>query len=216
VHVGTNAPCFAHGLQAPGAFAKAPDEAGGVTTEGDSARAPLKDPDNAELTFAATIADPGAPDPRMLVEVMHSPNWPPIEGPMEENPAARKARPVAQGLSKPGVINHVDTHAKVAHVAANSGHAHWEAVKQSFHHFLNTHNSPFAHIQASSPSEGYVNTDADAAGSTAEDRRAILEHAFPIDGSTTPSFSKPRDIALSPERTHHSDSESSLGCTATT
>ena len=49
VHVGINAPCFAHGLQAPGAFAKAPDEAGGVTTEGDSVRAPLKDPDDAEF-----------------------------------------------------------------------------------------------------------------------------------------------------------------------
>ena len=133
----------------------------------------------------------------MLAEETHSPNWPPMEGPIEENPATRKARPVVQGLSKPGVIDHVNTHAKVARVAANSGHAHWEAVKRSFY-FLDTHNPPFAHIQASSPSEGYANIDADAASSTAEDRRTILEHAFPIDGSTTPSFSKPRDIALSP------------------
>ena len=55
VHAGTNAPHFSHGQQAPGAFVKAPDEAGGVTTEGDSARAPLKDPDDAELTVLACL-----------------------------------------------------------------------------------------------------------------------------------------------------------------
>jgi hypothetical protein len=169
-----------------------------VTTEGDSARAPHKDPDGAELTVAATTADTGAPDPHILVEAKRSHNWPHRDKPIEAKPAARMARPVAQGLSKPGVIDHVDTHAKVARVAANPGHAHWEAVKRTLHHFLNTHDPPFAHIEASSPYEGYANTNADAASSTAEDRRAIPERALPIDGGTTPPFSKPQDIAVSP------------------
>jgi len=198
VHAGTTAPRFAHGPQASSAFAKVPDEAGGVTTEGASAWAPRKDPDGAELTVAATTADTGAPDPHILVEAKRSHNWPHRDKPIEAKPAARMARPVAQGLSKPGVIDHVDTHAKVARVAANPGHAHWEAVKRTLHHFLNTHDPPFAHIEASSPYEGYANANANAASSTAKDRRAISERTLPIDGGTTPSLSKPQDITLLP------------------
>jgi hypothetical protein len=134
----------------------------------------------------------------MIAEETHSPDWPPTEGPIEENPAARKARPVAHDFRKTGVIDHVDTHAKVARVTANSRHAHWEAVKRTFHHFLNTHDPPFTHIAASCPLEGHANVNADAASSTAEDRRAISECAPPIDGDPTPSFSKPQDITLSP------------------
>ena len=66
MHTGTNAPRFTHGLQAPGTFTKDPDKAGGVIMEGDGAQAPLMDPDDAELTFAATIANTGAPNPRTL------------------------------------------------------------------------------------------------------------------------------------------------------
>ena len=198
VHTGTNAPRFAHGLQAPGTFAKDPDKAGGVTMEGDGARAPLTDPDDAELAFVATIANTGAPDPRMLAEETHSPDWPPTEEPTEENPAARKVRPVAQEFSKPGITDHVDTHAKVARVAANSGHAYWEAIKWTLQHPFNTHDSSFTHIVARSPSEGYADANADAASSTAEDRRAISERVLPIDGDTTTSFSKLQHIAISP------------------
>jgi len=43
VHLGTNPLCLAPGLQAPGAFAEDPDEAGGATTTETSAPAPLKD-----------------------------------------------------------------------------------------------------------------------------------------------------------------------------
>src|SRR5260221_11777336 len=63
---------------------------------------------------------------------MRCPNWPPWEEPVEEKPDAHKARPVAQGFSQ---TSSVDTHVKVACVAANLGHtqAHWEAVERTLH-----------------------------------------------------------------------------------
>ena len=131
-------------------------------------------------------------DPRTLAEEMHSPDWPPTEEPTKENPASRKVRPVAQEFSKPGIIDHVDTHMKVAHVAANSGRAHQEAIKWTLQRSLNTH------IAVHSPSKGYPNVDADMASSTAEDRHTISERALPIDSNTTTSFSKLQDIAILP------------------
>jgi len=108
-------------MQAPGASTKDPDDAGGVTALEDGAPAPLVDPDGTQSTFIARIADAGAPDPRTLVEATRSPDWPPREEPIEEKPDAHKARPVAQGFSQ---VSGAETHAKVACVAANAGHAH--------------------------------------------------------------------------------------------
>jgi hypothetical protein len=114
-HPDTSIPRLAPSLQAPGAFAKDLDEAGGVTVPEDCVPAALlKDPDSTYPTFIAKTADTAAPDPRTLVEAMaavRSLDCPPGEKkPTEEKPDAHKARPVAQGLSQ---MRGVDTHAKV-------------------------------------------------------------------------------------------------------
>ena len=121
---GTNTPRLAPSLQAPGAFAKDPDEAGGATMLEDSALAPLIDPDSTQLTFIAKIADAGAPDPRTLAEATRtgSPDSPPQEKTIEEQLHAHKAPPVVQGFSQ---MSGVNTHTKVACVTANLGNAHW-------------------------------------------------------------------------------------------
>jgi len=92
-----------------------------VTTLEDGAPAPLVDPNSTQSTFTAKIAEAGVPDPRTLAEATRSPNWPPRQEPIEEKPDAHKAHPVAQGFSQ---VSGAKTHAKVACVAANPGHAH--------------------------------------------------------------------------------------------
>ncbi len=209
VQPGTNAPRLAPSLQAPGAFAEDPDEAGGVTTVEGGAPAPLVDPDGTQSTFTAKIADAGAPDPRTLSEAMRCPNWPPREEPIEEKPDAHKARPVAQGFSQ---MSGVDTHAKVACVAANLGHAHWEAVERTLHHLSGTHGPPPTHVEASSPSEGHANAKPD--GNMAKYRRAILGHTSLTDSGAVPWSSKRQDIAPSESLTTESDYCTSQRCTA--
>src|SRR5260221_5106373 len=200
VQPGTNAPRLAPSLRAPGAFVEDPDEAGGATTVEGGAPAPLVDPDGTQSTFTAKIADAGAPDPRTLSEAMRCPNWPPREEPIEEKPDAHKARPVAQGFSQ---MSGVDTHAKVACVAANLGHAHCEAVGRTLHHLSGTPDPPPTHVEASSPSEGHANANPD--GNMAKYRRAILGHASLTDSGTVPWSSKWKDIAPSKSLTTESD-----------
>src|SRR5260221_6307825 len=197
---GTNAPRLAPSLQAPGAFAEDPDEAGGATTVEPGAPAPLVDPDGTQSTFTAKIADTGAPDPRTVSDAMRCPNWPLREEPIEEEPDAHKARPVAQGSSQ---MSGVDTHAKVACVAANLGHAHWEAVERTLHHLSGTPDPPPTHVEASSPSEGHANANPD--GNMAKYRRAILGHASLTDSGAVPWSSKRQDIAPSESLTTESD-----------
>ncbi len=125
---------------------------------------------------------------------MRCPNWPPWEEPIEEKPDAHKARPVAQGFSQ---MSGVDTHAKVACVAANLGHAqaHWEAVERTLHHLSGTPDPPPTHVEASSPSEGHANANPD--GNMAKYRRAVVGHAsLTRSGKTSPppSHSPPRVI----------------------
>src|SRR5260221_3736003 len=181
VQPGTNAPRLAPSLQAPGAFAEDPDEAGGATTVEPGAPAPLVDPDGTQSTFTTKIADTGAPDPRTVSEAMRYPNWPPREEPIEEKPDAHKAHPVVQGFSQ---MSGVDTHAKVACVAANLGHAHWEAVERTLHHLSGTPDPPSTHVEASSPSEGHANANPD--GNMAKYRRAILGNVSLTDSGAGP------------------------------
>jgi len=197
VHSGTNAPRLAPSLHAPGAFLKGPDKAGGVTTEEGGAPAPFKAPDDMESALTAEIADTGVPDPHMLVEVMCGPNCPPREKPNEGKPNTCKARPDAQGHRTMGSIDHIDTDAKVAHVAATPWHAHLGVIEQTLRYFSGTPHPPsFIHIETSSPVGGHSN--ADAADSTAEDWHTASGHAFPTDGGTTPKPSKQQDTTLLP------------------
>jgi len=194
VQHGTNAPRLAPSLQAPGAFAKDPDEAGGATTLEDGAPAPLVDPGGTQLTFTAKIADAGAPDPRTLAEATRtgSPDSPPWEKTIEEQPHAHKARPVAQGFSQ---MSGVDTHAKVACVTANLGNAHWEAVEWTLHHLSGIPDPLPTHVEASRPPEGHSNANPD--GNMAKYRRAISWHASLTDSAAVLWSSKRQDIAPS-------------------
>src|SRR5260221_763946 len=208
VQPGTNAPRLAPSLQAAGAFAEDPDEAGGATTVEPGAPAPLVDPEAAQSTFTAKIAVPGAPEPRRISEAMRCPNWALREEPIEDKPDAPKARPVAQGFSQ---MSGVDTHAKVACVAANLRHAHWEAVERTLHHLSGTHGPPPTHVEASSPSEGHANAKPD--GNMAKYRRAILGHTSLTDSGAVPWSSKRQDIAPSESLTTESDYCTSQRCT---
>jgi len=80
-----------------------------------------------------------------------------------------------------GVPHHT---CKEARVAADTRLIHWEATKRALHTTpFGTYGTCFTHAKASSPLEG----NPAAASSMARNRRAILGHAFPINGSTTPS-----------------------------
>ncbi len=153
-----------------------------MTTEEGGAPAQLEILDDTESAFAGETADADAPDPHTLAEATRNPDRPPIE----EKPVTRKVRPVAHAHRITGGIDHVDTHAKVARVAANPGHVYWEAVKQTLRYFSGTPDPPFMHVKTSSPLEGH----SDAAGFIAEDRCTISECAFPIDGGITPKSLK--------------------------
>jgi len=194
VQHGTNTPHLAPSLQAPGAFAKDPDKAGGATTLEDGAPAPLVDPDGTQLTFTAKIADTGAPDPCMLAEAMRtgSPDSPPWEKTTEEQLHAHKVRPVAQGFSQ---MSSVDTDTKVACVTANLGHAHWEAVERTLHHLSGISDPLPTHIEASRPPEGHSNANLD--GNMAKYQRAISWHASLTDSGTVLWSLKWQDIAPS-------------------
>ncbi len=157
-------------------------------------------PDGTQSTFTANIADAGAPDARTLVEATRSPDWPTWEKTIEEQLHAYKARPVAQGLSQ---MSGVDTHAKVASVSANLGHAHWEAVEQTLHHLSGTPDLPPTHVEGSGPSEGHANTSPD--GDMAKYRHAISGHASLTDGGAVPWSSKRQDTAPSESLTTESD-----------
>ena len=213
VQPGTNAPRPAPSMKTPGASTEEPDEAGGVTALEGGAPAPLVDPDGTQSTFIARIADAGAPEPRTLVEATRSPDWPPWEKSIEERPHAHKVRPVAQGFSQ---MSGVDTHAKVACVVANPGHAHWEAVERTLHHLSGTPDPPPTHVEASSPSEGYANANSD--GNMAKYQRATSGHASLTDGRAIPWPSKRQDITpsepLTTERLHRSDAQRQEGVVA--
>jgi len=195
VHSGTNAPHLAPSLHVPSAFLEDPDEAGGVTTEEGSVPKPLEDLNNTESAFAAETADANVPNPHMLAEATRSPDWLPREKSIEEKLDTCKARPVAQIFSQTGGVDaHMICDTKVAHVAANSRHVHWGAIKRILCYFSGTPDPPFTHVETSSPLEGL----SDTTGNIAKDRRAISEHTFPIDGGTAYQSSKWQDNALSP------------------
>jgi len=194
VQHGTNTPRLVPSLQAPGAFVKDPDEAGGATTLEDSAPAPLVDPGGTQLTFTAKIADAGAPDPRTLAEATctGSPDLPPWEKTIKEQLHAHKVHPVTQGFSH---MSGVDTHAKVACVTANLGHAHWEAIKRTLHHLSGIPDPLPTHVEASRPPEGHSNANPDS--NMAKYQCAISWHVSLTDSGAILWSSKQQDIAPS-------------------
>src|SRR5260221_7749526 len=113
VHPGTSPPHLAPGLQAPGAFAEDPDEAGGVTTAEGGARHPLEDVGGTASTFAARDrrrrrARPphgcrGTAQPHRSRRTS-TPYPPPLSTDQVPDaqgyPITRMARPVAQGAER--------------------------------------------------------------------------------------------------------------------
>jgi len=87
----------------------------------------------------------------------------------------------------PGIAFAVAT---VARFAANPGPVHWEAVKRIYRYLSGTRNLWLFYGETKHTLVGY----ADADGSTAEDRRAITEYAFLIDGGALSWSSKLQDI----------------------
>ncbi|HEX3641014.1 MAG TPA: hypothetical protein VHV10_06980, partial [Ktedonobacteraceae bacterium] len=90
------------------------------------------------------------------------------------------ARPVTQEFSQTGSV---DAYTEEARVAANTGLAHWEAAKWALHHPLLARATRVSHMPRRAV---HWTANSDAAGSIAEDRRAILGRAFPFNSGTTP------------------------------
>ena len=67
------------------------------------------------------------------------------------------ARPVTQEFSQTGGV---DTHAKVARVATNPVHAHWEAIERILRYSPGILDPRFTHAEVSSPQKGYPNPTA--------------------------------------------------------
>ncbi len=78
----------------------------------------------------------------------------------------------------------------VACFGANPRPTHWEAVKRIFRYLAGMHNLCLTYGETRHVLEGY----ADADGSMAEDRRAILGYAFLIDGGAVSWSSKWQEI----------------------
>jgi hypothetical protein len=74
----------------------------------------------------------------------------------------------------------------VACFVANSGPAHWEAIKQIFCYVKGTCDLWLTYGEASSPLEGYADVDS----SMSEDRCAISGYTFLIDGGAVSWSSK--------------------------
>src|SRR5260221_2928763 len=74
-------------------------------------------------------------------------------------------------------------HTEEARVAANTRLAHWEAAKRALHHPLLARAT---RVSRTPRRAAHWTANSDAAGSIAEDRRAILGRAFPFNGGTTP------------------------------
>ena len=73
---------------------------------------------------------------------------------------------------------------------ANPGPAYWEAIKRIFYYLAGTRDLCLSYSETRHALKGY----ADADGSMAEDRRAIMGYAFLIDGGTVSWSSKRQEI----------------------
>ncbi len=87
------------------------------------------------------------------------------------------ARPVAQEFSQTGGV---DTRAKVARVATNPVHAHWEAIERILRYSPGILDPRFTHAEVSSPQKGYPNPTA-----------AWLWSGTPHRGARSPSMAAP-------------------------
>jgi hypothetical protein len=90
-------------------------------------------------------------------------------------------------LMRPDIAFAVST---VAQFAANPGPVHWEAVKRIYRYLAGTRDLWLTYGEIRRTLEGY----ADADGSMAEDRRAIMGYAFLIDGGAVSWSSKRQEI----------------------
>jgi len=93
----------------------------------------------------------------------------------------------------------ISTATTVAYFAVKPRPAHLEAAKGSPHYPSHTCGLPFTYGDASSPLEGNAHAD----NSTAVDQCATSGHTFPIDGGTTPLFSKRQETAFLPTTSKH-------------
>jgi len=159
VHLGTNAPRLAPCLQASEAFTEDPDKAGGVTTMEDSAAAPPLDSKTVESAFAAETAGTEALQPRTL-------EFGTEDIILVDVAALTLDIDDLEPLSAP--VPHLTDPAPASAVecAITCDVPHREAVDTSYWAAL-----------ATRPDAIFP----DANGSMAVDRRATLEHAFPID-----------------------------------
>jgi len=80
--------------------------------------------------------------------------------------------------------------ATVARFAVNPGPAHWDAVKRIYHYLSGTHDLWLSYSETQRTLEGF----ADADGSMAKDRHAILGYAFLIDGGVVSWSSKKQEL----------------------
>jgi hypothetical protein len=80
----------------------------------------------------------------------------------------------------------------VVRYAANPGHAHWDAAKQTDRYLTGTLDLWLAHGETTCTPMGYANAN----GSTTEDHCATLGHAPLIDADTVPWASKHQETTL--------------------
>ena len=181
-------------LQASGAFAEDPDEAGGVVTV----------EDGSPRCRRHSVDIRGWRRRRRCARTPHVHG-----GKAQPRPATHRGEAShmqgapSRARTRTGAVDHDDTHV-VAHVAANVGHAHWEAAELT----RVSHTRRFA----AEPTEGLPKCD----GSMARDWLARLGRTSPTDSGApsrprsatgsdcfTPSHLQPQPLVPSTSRLDH-------------
>ena len=169
-------PHLAPGLQTSGAFAEDQDEAGGVTMAEGGALAPIgRRRRNSNDIRGRRPQMQTRPTPACSQRQSTAPSHPTgcpggspsrmswLHDDIDAFPPlslhhAHKARPVAQEFSQTGGVDTHASDAKVAHIAANPGHAHWEAVERKVSATSPTHPTRVSHMRRSAAHRGAIQT----------------------------------------------------------